>query len=230
MIDTTMIDTTIKFPALCVDDFYQNPDEIRKFALSQNFESDPEGRWPGKRTKELHELDMNLFHGFCKRLFSIYFDLNSPITWHVATQFQLIEPMSDDPNSKKNSGWIHCDGTTVFSGIIYLTPNIDKTLGTSIYKLKDGCEVDQESHINAKVKFYRDNIDEDYDNVISKHNNMFEETVTFSNVYNRLISFDGNTPHGVKSYYGKGDARLTQTFFVEKVSASIDMPLHRWYI
>jgi hypothetical protein len=225
-----MIDTTIKFPALCVDNFYQNPDEIRNFALSQVFESDPEGRWPGKRTKELYELDKNLFDGFCKKLFSIYFDLHSPITWTVATQFQLIEPMNDDPSSKKNSGWIHCDDEVVFAGIIYLTPNIDKSLGTSIYKLKAGCEVDHKSHVNSKVKFYRDNIDEDYDSVMIKNNNMFEETITFSNVYNRLISFDGNTPHGVKSYYGKGDTRLTQTFFVTKISASIDMPLHRWRI
>lgn len=225
-----MVDTTIRFPTLCIDNFYQNPDEIRNFALSQDFESDPEGRWPGKRTKELYELDKNLFHGFCKRLFSIYFNLDDPITWTVATQFQLIEPMNPESSSKKNSGWIHCDEDTVFAGIIYLTPNIDKTLGTSIFRLKDGCEVDIDNHVNSKVKFYRDNIDDNYDNAMIKHNSMFEETATFSNVYNRLVSFDGNTPHGVNSYYSKGDARLTQTFFVKKISASIDMPLHRWYI
>ena len=57
---------SFSFPALCIDDFYPNPDEVRKFALEQNFYPADGGTYPGKRTDHLHELDEDFFNYFCK--------------------------------------------------------------------------------------------------------------------------------------------------------------------
>ena len=42
----------MKFPTLCVDDFYKNPKQIRDYALSLNYNKDL-GIFPGERTKYL---------------------------------------------------------------------------------------------------------------------------------------------------------------------------------
>ena len=56
---------------------------------------------------------------------------------------------------------------------------------------------------------------------------MFEEVATFKNIYNRLVSFDGNDFHGVNSFYTKGVPRLTQYFFVNKIEMHTQTPLDR---
>ena len=45
------------FPILCQDDFFDNPDEIREYALSLDYKSDENGHWPGVRTRPLHEIN-----------------------------------------------------------------------------------------------------------------------------------------------------------------------------
>ena len=127
----------IHFPATCVDNFYSNPDKIREWALSLDYHPATNGEWPGKRSDKLHRVDPVFFELFCKKLFSIYFDVErNDINWIVHSQFQLIEPFDQDYNSIKNTGWVHYDDNAVFGGLIYLTPNIDPNCGTSIFKQK----------------------------------------------------------------------------------------------
>ncbi len=44
-------------PLTIVDKFFDNPDSIRKWALSLPYYTDELGRWPGARTKALHEIN-----------------------------------------------------------------------------------------------------------------------------------------------------------------------------
>jgi hypothetical protein len=39
----------MRFNSLTIDDFYANPDEVREFALNQEFKV--RGNYPGQRTK-----------------------------------------------------------------------------------------------------------------------------------------------------------------------------------
>ena len=49
------------FPSfICVDNFFDNPDEVVN--LSKKFEYENKTHCPGKRTKELHELDWAFFN------------------------------------------------------------------------------------------------------------------------------------------------------------------------
>jgi len=49
------------WPTLSLDNFFENPDKILKFANSFEFKPDPNGKWPGKRTDLLHVLDPVFF-------------------------------------------------------------------------------------------------------------------------------------------------------------------------
>jgi hypothetical protein len=212
-------------PALCIDDFYSDPDSVRALALKQEYSVPVEGNYPGKRTKRLDELDKNFFNQFCNKLLSVFFDLDSEsISYEIDTSFQLIPSVDPNPMSPKNMGWVHYDENVIFAGVIFLTPKIDLNCGTSIFKLVDKEKLDLS---NAKKDFYKNGIDSDYDNRIQRHRDAYIETIRFNNVYNRLIAFDSSCAHGVNSYYSDSDLRLTQVFFVTKIGTNTKPPILR---
>jgi hypothetical protein len=212
-------------PALCIDDFYSDPDKIREFAQRQEYFSPAGGDYPGKRTKRLDILDRNLFNQFCNKLLSVFFDLGSDtVNYEIDTSFQLIHSIDPNPMSPKNMGWVHYDENVVFAGVIFLTPEIDLNCGTSIFKLVDSTKLDSS---NAKMDFYKNGIDLNYDNCIQQHRSAYVETIRFNNVYNRLIAFDSSCAHGVNSYYSDSNPRLTQVFFVTKIDTKTLPPIMR---
>lgn len=215
----------IHFPAICVDDFYSDPDRVREWALSLEYKPPPAGQWPGKRSEKLHIVDPIFFELFCKKVFSLYFDLEkTDVDWVVHTQFQLIEPFDQDPTSLKNTGWIHYDHSSFFGGIIYLTPDIDANCGTSIF-VQDRESLGSTAK-STKEKFYSRGDATEYEKILHEHNSCFTETIEYKNVYNRMISFDGETAHKANSFYSSVP-RLTQVFFVDKCDTSSKWPIAR---
>lgn len=220
------------FPTAIVDNFYEDPDAVRKFALSQEFYP-LVGNNPGKRTKELWEINPPLFDYFTKRLFSMFYDFEFvEVNWRVYVAFQLTPSLDPDPDSPKNKGWIHLDNY-VMAGVLYLNPEIDKEAGTSVYKMKSPVTPTGEDvvfNFYNQGQAYTDGeiCIEDFDEKITAHNSCFEETVKISNVYNRLIVIPNTAWHGVSSYYSSGEPRLTQVFYVQDLRSSSRPPLTRY--
>ena len=210
------------FPITCVDNFYKDPDKIREYALSLEFFPST-GHFPGKRTKNLSEIDPVFFNEFTSKLSEVYVDISvSSARYEIDTCFQLIDTQDEDPNSLKNIGWIHCDLGYLLAGIIYLNPEIDSTCGTSIFKLVE----DTICGDDIKGKFYRDRIDDNYDSTLLKNNSGFKETVRFSNEYNRMITFDYSEFHAANYFYSKTQ-RLTQVFFFKDIQSDSVPPIVR---
>jgi hypothetical protein len=210
-----------KFPTLVIDDFYDNPDEIVDYAMSQEFTvSNP--RYPGNRTETLDKLNPSLYDQFCKRLFSIYYD-TYPTGVEVHTGFQLIPQFDSNPDSLKNKGWIHLDGG-LFAGVIYLNKDAPSHCGTSIY-METGTGGIQDD----KYTYYNGKFEEGFDDAMKTHYSAFTKTMRIDNQYNRLISFDGSTFHGADNYHtgSKSELRLTQVFFVTSMETKTDFPLTR---
>jgi hypothetical protein len=202
-------------PVTIFDNFFDDPDKVRSWALQQEYFPDPDGRWPGLRTKSVYELDEPFFHSTCKKFFSQFYDLHEDkeIRWVVSMKFQIVHGDYD-------SGWIHSDEEFAqITGIIYLSPNSNLNGGTSIYREK--ANLIQHVHRNLKYKenFYKNNMTiEDAKKYKEEHNAQYEETIRISNVYNRLISFDSHLHHAAQEFFGEGqDSRLTLVFFVKKL-------------
>jgi hypothetical protein len=207
------------FPTIVIDNFYNDPDKIRDFALKQDF-LEP-GNYPGKRTKPLHEINKDLFIEFTSKLFSIYYYEN--ITWNVETSFWKVGTLDNDPLSPKNMGWIHEDGCLV-AGVVYLSPGLNKNLGTTIYKQKN--EIPK--HNMSMNKFYSNGEDDRFDEGIINNNSCYEETTRIHNEYNRLVCFDGKVPHSPSGYYMKDEIRLNQVFFIYEVKSDKQLtPIQR---
>ena len=207
-----------KFPVTVLDNFYENPELVRQFALSLDNFPDSTGRWPGKRTLSLHEINQTFFQTFCKKLFNLFYDLDyQNVSYNVDTSFQSISNYSENPDSKLNVGWIHQDIECICSGVVYLNPNSQENTGTNIYSLIDeNVSLDQ----SEKFKLYKgkEPVNEvEYARQLLKNNNKFKETINIKNVYNRMILFEGGVYHGVPSFYSSSsEPRLTQVFFVYK--------------
>ena len=207
------------FPSLCVDNFYNNPDVIREFALSLELKATTNVPWPGKRSPSLDVVNPVFFKNFCDKLFCLSFDFKktSSVKWAVETYFQIAEP---DQYSTINKGWIHSDYKP-YAGVIYLTPGIDMDCGTSLFKPKNSFDIpiNLEEKQNMFLNFDK-NKTEFYYEKLQENNSLFEETVNFKNIYNRIVAYDGFQYHGVNKFTGHDNRpRLTQVFFIQEVSS-----------
>jgi len=220
------------FPAIIVDDFFENPDAIVEMASSLTYTPQEEGIWPGVRTDLLSDInDVNiirLFHYIGQKIFDLFG--NNPANWGMYTTFQKIQPFSENKWDKLNRGWVHFDGMyqspVKFGGIIYLNKNADKDTGTSIYKTKNGFHTYEDHEIDQKKKLYSGNcIDIDkYERIYDEYHDQFVETIRVDNIYNRLLLFGGDTLHGVRTF--GTEERLTLPFFCYEYG-SLTPPLLR---
>ena len=197
-----------------VDDFYDNPDEIREYALSRHFNS---GRilnavtqkvrkimHPGARTRKILDMQNHLY--LKNRLEKI---VNQPImNWYSEGKFNGTFNLGI---GDKEPNWIHHDLTKsrrdlqnhqnykLWAGVIYLTPNAPLDAGTSLWiRKEDG------------VKIRDDGVGKLPKQVPPvgwvKH-------ASASNIYNRLVLYRGNHYHAPdRAGFGKNKetGRLTQ--------------------
>jgi hypothetical protein len=207
------------FPTTCIDNFFDNPKLIRELAYSLEHFADPEGRWPGTRTKQLHEVAPEYNNFFTCKLLSMFYNFKrQEVNWEIESYFQFIEPYGKD--EEPNVGWVHKDNNAALAGLVYLNEDADLASGTSLFNPKRIGN----TPINylAQRNFYKlnNNISKaEYIEKLKENNDLFTETVTIGNVYNRLICYDGATYHRANSFNsGTNEPRLTQVFFVNKIT------------
>jgi hypothetical protein len=176
-----------------IDNFYDNPDEVREFALGQYYWDD-EG-YVGMRTRKQFEVE-----GIKERFEKI---MNSKITkWNdygMNGRFQ--SNIAGSPTAH------HCDSQQ-WAAMIYLTPNAPFSAGTRIIA-------------NKKNKIYHNEQGEVLDFFPNQKTftdgTLFETVDMIGNVYNRLAIFDAGSLHCAGDYFGWDIAsgRLWQMFFFD---------------
>lgn len=207
------------FPS-CVDNFFDNPDLIREFALSLEMNPSQDGSWPGLRSKSLHEINNEFHQSILLKILSIYYDLKyADISWGSGKAFFQSIPKYKGSDSI-NKGWVHMDNGDELAGLIYLTPDANPDSGTSLFKIKDEFKETYVPFARSpdKHNFYTDRkiSDKNYINSLEKHNNQFQETVRFQNLYNRLISYDANELHKANGFDSEKN-RLTLVVFIKDI-------------
>lgn len=176
---------------IIIDNFYPNPDEIRKKVLEEEFNIT--GNFPGGRTKSFAtESDKLRFETIIGKKITYW-----PDGYNGAWQYTTSEKRS----------WIHRD-LTDYSGIVYLSPNAPFDAGTIIYNHKE---------TGLSEVFNKD--DDTKLNKDSRNFENWDIVDVVGNRYNRLILFNGRMSHMSNKYFGndKYDGRLFQTFFFNTV-------------
>jgi Family of unknown function (DUF6445) len=205
------------YPVTIVENFYENPDAIRNFALKQKFTfcheiPNVDYVFPGSRTEDLSNLDKALYDKICTKLVSVFHNTEHDyMRWGIITSFQSV-------SEAYKEGVIHTDHNTIFAGVLYLTPNAPLDSGTSLFKKNK--TFDEKKYQRAlednDEKFKTGKIIMD-----TSYHSMFDEIVRVNNVYNTLIIYEGRHFHAANQFFGQSlkDSRLAQVFFVKKIDA-----------
>lgn len=175
---------------LILDNFYNDPDAVRDFALKQDFSVT--GNFPGFRTKSM---------------------MNDSIKTVLARALMhpggVIIDWKDNPDSysgsfqictKDDKTWVHADQYNRWSGVCYLTPNAPSSSGTAFYRHKETGET------RYSGRWYDW---QDY--------SQWEQIEFIANKYNRLILYRGDLFHAAVNYFGDNleNGRLFQVFFID---------------
>lgn len=177
------------------DDFYNNVNEVRNLALSQEFNVD--GNYPGMRTQSL----MQDSKADLMRFFETV--THEKIKWFgegYNGAFQVVLEGEDT--------WIHCDQTN-WAAVVFLSPNAPLESGTSFYRHK---ETGWYEYWNGCPR----NFNEDAET--AGNLDLWEEATFVGNIYNRIVIYRSNLYHRSKlPGFGtdKYNGRLTQTFFFD---------------
>jgi len=190
--------TKAKGTSWIVDNFYENPDEVRKFAMNIEYFEGGIGRgFIGRRSKEQY-----LFPGLKERFEEI---MGKKITgWE-----------GYDMNGRFQVAWAgeplvwHCDSQQ-WGGMLYLTPEAPYQCGTTLY-----------AHKKTRARTYYDQgwdaawVDVPGDCHLD--GTPFEPVDVLGNVYNRLVIFDASCIHSASEYFGTvmENARMWQMFFFD---------------
>jgi len=210
-----------KFPITIVDNFYNSPDKVVEFAVSQEFKKTKKGGFQGNRTESLHTLNRDMFDYFCGKLFSVFYDMKNNIKWKVVTNFDLIKQNSESVNT----GWIHQDDDKhLLAGLIYLNKNWQESVGTNLYEKVE--DVD-ENLTQTKTDYFLGNCDLDkYLRDKKIYNSSFVKTNSVEPVYNRMVCYDASYFHAIGDISNLKTDRLVQVFFVEGLEVD-NFPLER---
>ena len=82
------------FHSLSVDNFFKDPDFIRKWGLSLDFKPDAEGKWPGERSKLICDIDLDLNNFILSKIFSCHLNfnfekINRTLPYHIQSTLPL---------------------------------------------------------------------------------------------------------------------------------------------
>ena len=208
---------TLHFPTTVVDDFFDYPDAVREFALQQEYLTDPQNKWPGKRSKFLHELNPVLFNTTIAKVFSLFYDLKQiEVKWVVLASFQLV-------GEEYQEGWVHRD-ENICTGIIYLSNQVCNS-GTTLYRPIDPVNAVLKNANKKYESFNNTDLVTSVKNCRLENNKQFRPTVTIENEYNRLVLFDSHLYHSANNFYGSEveSNRLTLVFFVNRLDFNTSM-------
>lgn len=180
----------MKISLIITDDFYQDVDNVRAYALSQPFEV--KGNYPGRRTKPWLPEDLK------KSIQYIVQSAAGQVTdWHENSgytgSFQIC--------TSADRTWIHADSFNTWAAVCYLTPDAPISAGTALYRYKETKEYTRADNAAPHLDGY--------------DCTKWEQTDYVANKYNRIVLYRGNMYHASLDYFGNSleNARLFQTFF-----------------
>jgi hypothetical protein len=206
----------------CIDNFFKYPDEIVNLANTLDYKPHPDGLWPGARSPELHFINPELKNAICTKYFRLH--LSAPMVGYKATAyFQKIETGS-------GAGWVHNDYPSLHTSLIFLNKDSSLNSGMSLYRPKKGNGPMYTTRNGMKKREFnlgKLSIDE-VEKFRAESNSDFEETVRFSNIYNRCIGFDAMEWHAANEFAQKNEkeSRLTLITFWDEIS-SVQIGLQR---
>jgi len=176
-----------------VDNFLENPDEIRELAFQQKYKPRHSAGVRSEEAFPFFEVYQSCFSELLNEDIS-FREFCEPVGESVNGCFQWCIPPQDKV--------IHCDEQR-WAGALYLTPDAPVECGTTLYR-----------HRESKARYPEEHSGNLFDGGYFD-TTKWEEVDNIGNVYNRLVLWHGKTVHAASVYFGRdiSDSRLFQVFF-----------------
>ena len=188
---------------IVLDNFYENPDLLRDYALGLKYEPPENHGALGFRCESGRKLLDGTKELFEKLLHATIPDGSNLGEWNYSTNgcFQWCNGSTQIV--------YHCDSQK-YAGIVYLTPDAPINCGTSFlrhkkYKLRTSEIFSKNDWYDSSLKYNEPHLDK----------TSWEIVDSIGNIYNRLVIFDAQYIHAVTEYFGEtiNNSRLFQLFF-----------------
>lgn len=178
------------------ENFYENIDEVRNYALQQWY-FDDEG-YEGLRTRKQF-----VFDGTIEKFESI---MGKKIT-RFADYYGMCGRFQSN-KADMRPVW-HCDSQE-YAAVIYLTPDAPVEAGTGFYQ-----------HKATKLRGGEPNVGEAFNGETWVDGTPYEQVDFVGNVYNRLVIWDAKLIHAAPIYFGWdiNSSRLFHIFFFDSEDA-----------
>lgn len=177
---------------IITDNFLGNPDDVRQFALQQEF--NVTGNYPGARTQSFLTADLK------EAIQTIVWNAGGEVTnWFeqdgYTGAFQL--------TTAADRSWIHTDHFNKWAAVLYLTPDAPVTGGTGLFMYKKN---------KATMASQMEGVAHDAQDMTQ-----WDKYDVIANRYNRLVMYRGDLFHSSLEYFGSTpqDGRLFQLFFFD---------------
>jgi hypothetical protein len=173
-----------------VEDFYEDPNAVREFALQQWYHDD--SGFLGLRTRKQF-----FFEGVKEKF--------EDILGMKITDWETMEMNGRFQSNKAGIPGVYHTDDQEWAAAVYLTPNAPFEAGTSFY-----------AHKESKV---RDSRGEDWYKAFNQKtftdSTPYQLVDTVGNVFNRLVMWDAQMIHAAPTYFGWDidSSRLFQIFF-----------------
>ena len=192
---------------IVVDNFYRDPDSVRNYALSTEYEEPGRKNWPGRDS--IHE------HGKEELTNMISQIVGEKLTTKPCNKCSYFRITKQGEYGTQD---IHFDPNPglIWAGVIYLTPTFQPNAGTKFWKHRlTGWEFapTQEEAAKYNINSHQDMVG--FFNTEGKDRSKWIETDNVSFKYNRLVLFNPFTFHSNGEWFGttNEDARLVQLLF-----------------
>lgn len=199
------INSNTRLELIVVDNFYENPDEVRKYALKQEFKAD-ERYHKGLRTIK------NYIPNWIGPEFSRLLHKKEVKFIGATGVFQYC--------IAKDNVVYHFDNQQ-YAAMVYLTPNAPLQTGTqtfrSIHTKLYHAATDADAKLYNTSKQELDKKSFNGNNFYDRHNMELVDSV--ANVYNRCVIFNARALHAATGYFGDTleNSRLFHLFFFNAV-------------
>jgi len=182
-----------------LDNFYDEPDQVRELALNTKYHFYSNTNYPGIRSKgvtinkkfaSINEKNINIDLKNCQLHFLELFNKKIPIfdnkNFNLEIGFHKIPIFDSDLKSPFNTGYIHVDSLdyifennkNAYAGLVYLNKKTTSSAGTSFFKIKYTKDNQIKITDNDNFKIFNSLFDEyDYSELFQEYTNLYNPFV-----------------------------------------------------
>ena len=203
----------MKNKLIVVEDFFDDPDSVRRIALDTinslncNGLNDIGYHYPGHRSGHISDCAPHIFE-----------ELKSKVEFHTRVKFSFFKGYFHMTNGSHGCGSVHYDRYDL-AGVVYLNEFYPQNTGTKVVKsLVPGIRELPELLVN----FVEAHQTKDYDIVQNQaklkkelNKKYYKDSIVVHGEYNRLVVYDGRMLHSPDNYFGFNlyNSRMTIAFF-----------------